>query len=77
MADVIYGANAVSEALRAQGRVNRIYLAKDAKVRGKQALVELARAQRIPYDFVPLAKLNELADSRDHQGVVALYLIHI
>jgi len=71
MADVIYGANAVSEALRAQVRVNRIYLAKDANVRGKQALVELARAQRIPYDFVPLAKLNELADSRDHQGVVA------
>lgn len=71
MADVIYGANAVSEALRAQGRVNRLYFAKDARVRDKQTLVDLARAQKIPYDFVPLAKLNELADSHEHQGVVA------
>ncbi len=71
MAEIICGANAVSEALRAGGRVNRLYLAKDAKVRGKQALVDLARAEGIPYDFVPLAKLNELAQTREHQGVAA------
>ncbi|MEA3365534.1 MAG: RNA methyltransferase, partial [Candidatus Hydrogenedentes bacterium] len=71
MADIIYGSNAVSEALRAQGRVNRLYFAKDAKIRHKQTLVDLARAQKIPYDFVPLAKLNSLAGSREHQGVVA------
>lgn len=68
---IIFGTNAVGEALRAQGRVNRLYLAKDAKVREKQALVDLARTQGIPYDFVPLARLNELAGSRDHQGVLA------
>ena len=71
MAEVVYGNNAVGEALRAQGRVNRLFLAKDAKVRDKQALVDMARAQGIPYDFVPLAKLNELTDSREHQGVAA------
>lgn len=36
--------------LCARGRANRLYLAKDAKVREKLALVDL-----IPYDFVPLA----------------------
>ena len=71
MGEIVFGNNAVSEALRAHGRVNRLYLAKDAKVRDRQALVDLARAQGIPYDFVPLAKLNEVAHSHDHQGVAA------
>ncbi len=71
MAEVIFGTNAIREALRAHGRVNRLYLAKDAKVRDKQTLIDLARAQGIPYDFVPLAKLNDMAKSGEHQGVVA------
>ena len=54
---IIFGNHAVSEALRVQGRANRLYLAKDAKVCEKLALVDLTRAQGIPYDFVPLARL--------------------
>lgn len=68
---VIHGANAVAEALRAGGRVNRLYLARDSKVRAAQQLVELAREDGVPYDFVPVARLNELAGTPEHQGVVA------
>jgi 23S rRNA (guanosine2251-2'-O)-methyltransferase len=71
MAEVIHGIHAVDEALRAGNRVNRLYLAKDAKVRDRQRLVDLARTQGVPYDFVPLAKLNELASTPEHQGVAA------
>jgi 23S rRNA (guanosine2251-2'-O)-methyltransferase len=69
---VVYGLNAVKEALRAGGRVSRLYLAKDARVRDVDALVELAREQRVRFDFVPLAKLNALAETREHQGVAAV-----
>ncbi len=69
--EIVYGANAVGEALRAEGRVNRLYLAKDTKVRGAKALVERARHQGVPFDFVPQAKLSDMAGTREHQGVVA------
>jgi 23S rRNA (guanosine2251-2'-O)-methyltransferase len=68
---VVFGVNAVKEALQAGGRVNRLYLAKESRVREAEALVQLARDQRIPFDFVPQAKLNDLCDTREHQGVAA------
>jgi len=61
----------VVEALRHEGRVNRVYLAKDGKVRGRNEILDLAKASKTPFDFVPLAKLNELVGDRDHQGVAA------
>ncbi|MCP4640952.1 MAG: 23S rRNA (guanosine(2251)-2'-O)-methyltransferase RlmB [bacterium] len=69
--NIVFGVNAVEEALRAGGRVNRLYLAKESRVRGADALVEEARRQGVPFDFVPQAKLNDLAQTREHQGVVA------
>ncbi len=68
---VIYGARSVAEALRAGGRVNRVYFARESRPRDCAALVEAARAGGVPFDFVPQAKLNELADTQEHQGVVA------
>ncbi len=47
MSEVVHGANAVREALRAGGRVNRVYLAKDGRVREAESLVELAREQGV------------------------------
>jgi len=68
---VIFGQNAVQEALRAKGRVNRLYVARDTKVRGLEALIAAAKQADVPFDFVPQAKLNELAETPEHQGVVA------
>jgi 23S rRNA (guanosine2251-2'-O)-methyltransferase len=72
MADnIIHGLNAVREALRAGGRVTRLYLAKESRARQAEALLDEAKAQRVRYDYVPQAKLNELAGTREHQGVAA------
>ncbi|MFP4501315.1 MAG: 23S rRNA (guanosine(2251)-2'-O)-methyltransferase RlmB [Candidatus Hydrogenedentota bacterium] len=68
---IIYGVNAVREALDAGRRVNRVYLARESRARGFQAVVDRARANGVPFDFVPQAKLNELAETREHQGVAA------
>ncbi|MBI5094862.1 MAG: 23S rRNA (guanosine(2251)-2'-O)-methyltransferase RlmB [Candidatus Hydrogenedentes bacterium] len=68
----IHGLNAVREALRTGHGVNRVYFAKESRAHGAAELIAEVRAARIPFDFVPQAKLNELADTREHQGVVAL-----
>ena len=69
---VIVGRNAVVEALRAGARVNRLLVATGARARWVDAVLDQARADKIRFDFVPRAKLNELADTADHQGIVAV-----
>jgi 23S rRNA (guanosine2251-2'-O)-methyltransferase len=70
--NVIYGRNALEEALRAGGRVNQLLVAFESRAGWVDALVEAARAQRVRVDFVPQARLNRLAHSRDHEGAVAV-----
>jgi 23S rRNA (guanosine2251-2'-O)-methyltransferase len=69
--EIIHGANAVGEALRSGRRINRIYFAKESRVPQARALVDEAKVRRVPFEFVPQAKLNELAGTREHQGVAA------
>ena len=68
---IVCGQHAVHEALRDKGRVNRLYLARDTKVRGLEGLIAAAKAADVPFDFVPQAKLNELTGTHEHQGVAA------
>ena len=68
----IHGVKAVSEALREPGRVNRVYVAKESRAHGADALATAAKAASVPFDYVPQAKLNELAGTMEHQGVVAV-----
>lgn len=69
--DIVHGVNAVREALAAEGRVTRLYLAREQRVRDADALIAQARAARVPFDFVPLAKLNAMTGPHEHQGVAA------
>jgi 23S rRNA (guanosine2251-2'-O)-methyltransferase len=68
---LVHGLNAVREALRASSRVNRVYVAREAKSRATDEILDLAREARVPFDFVPLAKLNSMTGTGDHQGVAA------
>ena len=68
---VIYGINAVREALLGEHSVNRVWLAKESRAHGFQEVVDEARARNVPFQFVPQAKLNELTGTREHQGVAA------
>ena len=69
---IVYGRHALEEALRAGTRVNRLLVAFESRAPWVGALVERARAARVPVDRVPQAELNRLAGSRDHDGVVAI-----
>lgn len=68
---IIYGFNAVREALQSPQSINRIYVAKESRERNVRPLLEQAKAARVRYDFVPQAKLNELTGTQNHQGIAA------
>lgn len=69
--NVVGGVRAVSEALAQARRVNRLYIAKESHAKAAKGLVDQAKSARIPVDYIPQAKLNELTGTRDHQGVAA------
>ena len=69
--EIIVGAHAVGEALRVPGRVHRLYIVSDAKAIDGADLAATAREAKIPVEYVPLAKLNSLASTKEHQGSAA------
>lgn len=70
MSELIVGRNNVLAALDAQRSLNKIYVAKS--FRGDlQTLLDLAREQGCPLQFVPREKLDGLAGGLNHQGVLA------
>lgn len=68
---VVHGLRAVQEALEAGSRVNRLLVAKESQGAATHSLIQAAKRQGVPFDVVPLAKLNHLVGSGDHQGVAA------
>lgn len=72
MKDVIFGYNAVSEALRAGHHINRIYFSASSRRPYIAELKQLAHDNRVRFDFVDVAKLNVLAHTGEHQDVVAV-----
>ena len=68
----IHGRNAVEEALQSPGRVNRILVAKESRAQWLSDIIDTARADKVRVDTVPQAKLNRIAGTREHQGVVAV-----
>jgi 23S rRNA (guanosine2251-2'-O)-methyltransferase len=68
---IIHGLRAVQEALASGAVLNRIYFAKESRARGYKKLLEAAKQSSVPIDFVPQAKLNDLANTREHQGIAA------
>jgi len=70
--DKLTGIHAVKEALEAQRPIDRISIAKGRQDTRIEEIVQLARKQSIPVRFEERNQLDRLANSRDHQGVVAL-----
>ncbi len=68
---MIHGVRAVTEALASGRAISRVFLATDAKVPGAREILDAAKALHLPVDRVPLAKLNVLCDTSEHQGVAA------
>ena len=70
--DQIEGRNPVREALRAGRPIRRLLVAEGATARGPLAeIIASARAAGIRVDRVPRERLDGMAASRAHQGVIA------
>ena len=66
---VVYGTNAVRELLRSDVRVTRVYVGRGA---GGAALDAEARSRGVAVEAADRARLDRLAGSPHHQGVVAV-----
>src|SRR5690348_10384295 len=70
--DKLTGIHAVREALDAARPFDRILIARGRQDSRVEEIVQLARKQNIPVRFEDRRELDRLANSKDHQGVVAL-----
>jgi len=68
----IYGIHPVEELLAARRQdIEHVYFDKDKKSQPLFELLRVCRRDRMSYNLVPEAKLDALAGTRRHQGVVA------
>src|SRR5438128_1224041 len=70
--DKLTGIHAVKEALEARRPIDRIAIAKGRQDTRVEEIEQLARKQGVPVRFEDRGQLDRLANSKDHQGVVAL-----
>jgi 23S rRNA (guanosine2251-2'-O)-methyltransferase len=70
--DRLTGIHAVKEALEAGRAFDRIVIARGRQDTRVEQIVQLARERNISVGFEDRSQLDRLADSKDHQGVVAL-----
>src|SRR6266481_2094592 len=70
--DLLTGIHAVREALEAGRAFDRIVIARGRQDTRVEEIVKLAREHNISVRFEDRGQLDRLADSKDHQGVVAL-----
>lgn len=70
--DRITGIHAVREALEAGSAFDRILIAKGRQDSRVEDIVQLARGRGIAVRFEDRSQLDRLANTKDHQGVVAM-----
>jgi 23S rRNA (guanosine2251-2'-O)-methyltransferase len=71
--NVIFGINAVAEALRARGHAFQwVGMAKERNDLRLQKLIQECRQINLPVRFLPRTELDRMAGSGSHQGVVAV-----
>ena len=68
--DFIFGIRAVIEAIKAGKEVDRVLIARKSESEITKDLFSLVRETEIPFQFVPVEKLNRIT-RKSHQGVVA------
>jgi 23S rRNA (guanosine2251-2'-O)-methyltransferase len=69
--NIIFGVRPVQEAVQSGQTINRIYVAKESRAPACKGIIDAAKQQSIPFDFVPQAKINDLTGTKEHQGIAA------
>jgi 23S rRNA (guanosine2251-2'-O)-methyltransferase len=71
--NVIFGINAVAEALKARGRAFEwVGVAKERNDLRLQKVIQECRRNSVPVRFLPRVELDRMAGTASHQGVVAV-----
>ena len=70
MGSTIIGRNAVLEALKSGRQIDKIYMLRGAEGSAKK-IAGAAKDRHIPLVFRDRKALDEMADSKNHQGVIA------
>jgi 23S rRNA (guanosine2251-2'-O)-methyltransferase len=71
MEEWIAGKNPVLEALRSGREINKVWIAEGANKHAMKPVVALAKENGIIVQFVPRKKIEQVANTEVHQGVVA------
>lgn len=69
--EIIYGVRPVVEAMKSGKEIDRIFLKKGIRNTVTAEVITLAKSLEIPFQFVPIEKLDRLTKG-NHQGVIAL-----
>jgi 23S rRNA (guanosine2251-2'-O)-methyltransferase len=69
--DYIFGLRPVQEAVEAGRNIERILICKGLQGEQVQPLLQLIREAGIPYQMVPVEKLNRVT-RKNHQGIIAI-----
>jgi 23S rRNA (guanosine2251-2'-O)-methyltransferase len=76
MNEAIAGKNSVLEALRAGREINKIFLGESVtRDRVFKEIINIAKANKIPVQNVAKTKLDDLAETNKHQGIVAMVAV--
>lgn len=67
--DVVFGRHATVEALQAR-RGNKLFIQEDLKSHSIEELKALAKEFSVPIIWAPKAKLDEMTNKENHQGIV-------
>ena len=68
--NLVFGVRPVLEAIETGKQIERIYVKKGSETPLINRIAELARESKIPFQYVPIEKLNRLTRN-NHQGVIA------
>src|ERR1700733_14888993 len=72
LVDRLTGINAVREALQAGNAIDRVVIARGRQDTRTEEIVQLARGRGIPVRFEDRSQIDRLANTKDHQGGIAL-----
>ncbi len=67
----VFGIRAVYEAIAAGKEIEKVYVKKGLQGELSKELIEVMREAKIPFQFVPIEKLNKIS-RKNHQGVIAM-----
>lgn len=69
--DYIFGLRPVQEAIEAGRNIERVMIRKGLQGEGFHTLIQLIRHSGIPFQYVPVEKLNRMTP-KNHQGIIAI-----